>query len=87
MIFCVERLFMVMLYILMVGIGKFFGLVYVLKLVNLMVYPGEIYVLLGENGVGKFMLMKVLFGIYELIKGIIIINNISYNKLDYKLVV
>lgn len=78
---------MVMLYILMVGIGKFFGLVYVLKLVNLMVYPGEIYVLLGENGVGKFMLMKVLFGIYELIKGIIIINNISYNKLDYKLVV
>lgn len=87
MIFCVERLFMVMLYILMVGIGKFFGLVYVLKLVNLMVYSGEIYVLLGENGVGKFMLMKVLFGIYELIKGIIIINNISYNKLDYKLVV
>lgn len=78
---------MVMLYILMVGIGKFFGLVYVLKLVNLMVYFGEIYVLLGENGVGKFMLMKVLFGIYELIKGIIIINNISYNKLDYKLVV
>lgn len=78
---------MVMLYILMVGIGKFFGLVYVLKLVNLMVYSGEIYVLLGENGVGKFMLMKVLFGIYELIKGIIIINNISYNKLDYKLVV
>lgn len=78
---------MVTLYILMVGIGKFFGLVYVLKLVNLMVYFGEIYVLLGENGVGKFMLMKVLFGIYELIKGIIIINNISYNKLDYKLVV
>lgn len=78
---------MVMLYILMVGIGKFFGLVYVLKLVNLMVYFGEIYVLLGENGVGKFMLMKVLFGIYELIKGIIIINNISYNKLDYKLAV
>lgn len=78
---------MVTLYILMVGIGKFFGLVYVLKLVNLMVYFGEIYVLLGENGVGKFTLMKVLFGIYELIKGIIIINNISYNKLDYKLVV
>lgn len=78
---------MVMLYISMVGIGKFFGLVYVLKSVNLMVYFGEIYVLLGENGVGKFMLMKVLFGIYESIKGIIIINNISYNKLDYKLVV
>lgn len=71
----------------MAGIGKFFGLVYVLKSVNLMVYFGEIYVLLGENGVGKFMLMKVLFGIYELIKGIIIINNISYNKLDYKLAV
>lgn len=78
---------MAMPYILMVGIGKSFGLVYVLKLVNLMVYPGEIYVLLGENGVGKSMLMKVLSGIYELTKGIITINNISYNKLDYKLVV
>lgn len=32
--------------------------------VSLIVYLGEIYLLMGENGVGKLMLMKILLGVY-----------------------
>lgn len=44
-------------------IKKFFG-IWVLDCVNLMIECGEIYVLCGENGVGKLILMNVLSGLY-----------------------
>lgn len=39
------------------GVKVFFGVV-------LNVYSGCVMVLVGENGVGKFIMMKVLIGIY-----------------------
>ncbi|WP_418637257.1 sugar ABC transporter ATP-binding protein [Winogradskyella sp.] len=49
----------------MTGIEKSFGLVSVLKGVNLKVKPGEIHALLGENGAGKSTLIKILSGVHQ----------------------
>lgn len=48
----------------MSGINKFFSGVKVFDNVNLKVWLYFIYVLMGENGVGKLILLKCLFGIY-----------------------
>lgn len=48
----------------MSGINKFFFGVKVFDNVNLKVWLYFIYVLMGENGVGKLILLKCLFGIY-----------------------
>lgn len=49
----------------MTGISKSFGVVSVLKDVNLKVKPGEIHALLGENGAGKSTLIKILSGVHS----------------------
>lgn len=49
----------------MTGISKSFGVVSVLKNVNLKVGHGEIHALLGENGAGKSTLMKILSGVHQ----------------------
>ena len=46
------------------GIRKTFPGVTALDGVSLAIYPGEVHVLLGENGAGKSSLMKVLCGAY-----------------------
>lgn len=48
----------------MSGINKFFSGVKVFDNVNLKVWLYFICVLMGENGVGKLILLKCLFGIY-----------------------
>lgn len=48
---------------------KKFGDFVVNDYINLMVEKGEIYVLFGENGVGKLILMNMLVGLLELIDG------------------
>lgn len=48
---------------------KSFGLIEVLYNVDLVLEFGEVYVLIGENGVGKFMIMKILGGFLVLILG------------------
>ncbi len=45
-----------------VGLSKTFGIVEVLKDVNLTVRPGEVHAIIGENGAGKSTLMKILAG-------------------------
>ena len=47
------------------GISKQFPGVKALDNVSLTVYPGEVHMLLGENGAGKSSLMKVLCGAYH----------------------
>ena len=49
----------------MKGIVKSFPGVKALDGVELKVKPGSVHALMGENGAGKFTLMKCLFGIYD----------------------
>lgn len=49
----------------MVNISKYFGDVKANHNINLKVFEGEIYALLGENGAGKSTLMNILSGVYS----------------------
>ena len=46
------------------GITKRFAGMTALDKVQLTVYPGKVNVLLGENGPGKFSLVKIIAGVY-----------------------
>lgn len=58
----------------MQDIQKSFGIVSVLKGVNLKIKKGEVHALVGENGAGKSTLIKILTGIYSKNSGDILIN-------------
>ena len=58
----------------MTGISKSFGVVSVLKNVNLKVKHGEIHALLGENGAGKSTLIKILSGVHQKDSGSMLLN-------------
>ncbi|MDO6803176.1 sugar ABC transporter ATP-binding protein [Wenyingzhuangia sp. 1_MG-2023] len=63
----------------MSGISKSFGVVSVLKNVNLKVKPGEIHALLGENGAGKSTLIKILSGVHQKDNGTVLLNGKEIN--------
>ncbi len=63
----------------MSGISKSFGIVSVLKNVNLKVKPGEIHALLGENGAGKSTLIKILSGVHQKDAGRVLLNGKEIN--------
>ncbi|MCF8000772.1 MAG: ABC transporter ATP-binding protein [Halanaerobiales bacterium] len=63
----------------MKNITKCFGEVVANKQVNFDLKPGEIHALLGENGAGKSTLMKILYGMYDMDEGQIMVKN---NKVD-----
>ncbi|WP_452232240.1 sugar ABC transporter ATP-binding protein [Lacinutrix sp. MEBiC02595] len=63
----------------MTGISKSFGVVSVLKDVNLKVKPGEIHALLGENGAGKSTLIKILSGVHQKDSGKVVLNGDEIN--------
>jgi len=55
-------------------ITKSFGNVLANDRVDLEVEKGQIHCILGENGAGKTTLMKILFGLYALDRGSILLN-------------
>ncbi len=63
------------------GITKRFPGVVVPDYISFNVQPGEIHVLLGENGTGKSTLMKVLSGAYTPDEGTIVVNGKEYKRL------
>lgn len=54
---------------------------YVLKNINLKFELGRSYAIVGENGVGKSTLMKLLIGLYQPSKGDIFINGVNISKI------
>jgi simple sugar transport system ATP-binding protein len=55
------------------GINKAFGAVRALNEVNLVLYPGEILGLVGDNSAGKSTLMKILTGAYQRDSGDVVV--------------
>jgi len=51
------------------GLSKTFGIVEVLKDIDLTVLPGEVHAIIGENGAGKSTLMKILAGNHQPTRG------------------
>jgi simple sugar transport system ATP-binding protein len=56
------------------GIEKAFGAVEALRKVDLVLYPGEILGLVGDNSAGKSTLMKILTGAYQRDAGDILVG-------------
>lgn len=56
------------------GVSKFFPGVQALNNVSLQLHSHSVHALMGENGAGKSTLMKVLFGIYKMDEGQILLN-------------
>lgn len=54
---------------------------YVLKNINLKFELGQSYAIVGENGVGKSTLMKLLIGLYQPSKGDIFINGVNISEI------
>ena len=68
----------------MKGIVKTFGGIHALNGVDLNIYPGEVHVIMGENGAGKSTMMKILSGIYQPSAGEIIVDGTSHSLITPK---
>ena len=55
-----------------------------LKDVNLLINAGEKIAIVGENGVGKTTLVKLLLRLYDVTKGEILVNGIPIDQYDVK---
>ena len=55
------------------GLEKAFGAVQALRHVDLVLYPGEVLGLVGDNSAGKSTLMKILTGAYHRDSGEILV--------------
>lgn len=64
------------------GINKSFTGHRVLHNIDLMIRPGEVLCLAGENGCGKSTLIKIISGVYEQDSGSIALNGTTFQKLN-----
>ncbi|MCB0045635.1 MAG: sugar ABC transporter ATP-binding protein [Caldilineaceae bacterium] len=63
------------------NIHKSFAGVHALRGVDIVIEPGKIHCLVGENGCGKSTLIKIIAGVYERDQGDIMIRGKSYPQL------
>ena len=71
----------------MKNIKKSFGDVKAVKDGNFNLNKGEIHSLIGENGAGKSTMIKLLYGMYGIDDGTILINNKEINNLNPKIAI
>ena len=71
----------------MKNIVKSFGEVHAVKDGQFNLIKGEIHSLIGENGAGKSTMMKLLYGMYPIDSGEIIVKGQTMGKLDPKLAI
>lgn len=71
----------------MKNIKKSFGDVKAVKDGNFNLNKGEIHSLIGENGAGKSTMMKLLYGMYGIDNGTILINNQEIKNLNPKIAI
>lgn len=71
----------------MKNIVKSFGEVHAVKDGQFNLIKGEIHSLIGENGAGKSTMMKLIYGMYPIDSGEIIVKGQSMGKLDPKLAI
>jgi len=67
------------------GLSKSFHRNQVLKNVDLTFLPGEVHVLVGENGAGKSTILKLIMGLYRQDSGEILLNGepcVSHTPLE-----
>lgn len=62
-----------------IDLCKDFSGVQVLKDVNFELKKGEIHAIVGQNGAGKSVLMKILYGVYKKTSGKIVLENNEIN--------
>jgi ribose transport system ATP-binding protein len=58
------------------NVSKSFGTVRVINNVTVNVYPGQVQVLLGENGAGKSTMIKMMAGVYQPDAGEIVVDGV-----------
>lgn len=58
---------------------------YILKNINLKLFKGQTYAILGKNGSGKTTLAKILMGFYDDYEGEIFINDLNMKTLEPKI--
>ena len=67
-------------------VSKHFGGIVAVDKVSIEVYPGEVLAIVGDNGAGKYTLIKMISGVYNPDSGTIFFNSNEITNLSPKIV-
>ena len=74
-------------YIELSKVNKFFGITKALEQIDFQIFSGEVIGLVGPNGAGKSTMMKMLYGMYGIDDGEIIIGGEKVENLSPKIAI